>query len=235
MWRNIITRFGIPRALISDNGTQFDCGVYRELCSKYGIEPYFSTPAYPQSNGQAEASNKSILNGIKKRLENAKGRWVEELPSVLWAHRTTPRRSTGETPFALCFGTQAILPLGIGLPTLRSQAFDTGRNDMMLALDLVLIEERRDRALASMARYQQQLAKSYNLRVQLRRYNPGELVLKKVLPAERRPADGKLGPNWDGPYQIDSVAGVGAYRLSDMSGRSLPRPWNSTHLRKFYQ
>ena len=192
-------------------------------------------PAYPQSNGQAEASNKTILDGIKKRLERAKGKWVEELPSVLWAHHTTPRRSTGETPFALCFGTQAILPLEIGFLTLKSQAFDTGQNDMMLALDLDLIEEQRDRALASMARYQQQLAKSYNQRVQLRRYTPGELVLKKVLPADRRPADGKLGPNWDGPYQIDSIAGTGAYRLSDMSGRSLPRPWNSTHLRKFYQ
>lgn len=47
VWRNIITRFGIPRVLISDNGTQFDCGVYQELCSKYGIRPYFSTPAHP--------------------------------------------------------------------------------------------------------------------------------------------------------------------------------------------
>ncbi|CAL5410013.1 unnamed protein product [Camellia sinensis] len=69
VWRNIITRFGISRALISDNGSQFDCRVYRELCSKYGIRPYFSTPAYPQSNGQAEASNKTILDDIKKRLE----------------------------------------------------------------------------------------------------------------------------------------------------------------------
>ena len=109
-----------------------------------------------------------------------------------------------------------------------------GRNDMMLALDLILIKERRDRALASMAQYQQQLAKSYNQRVQLRRYTPGELVLKKVLPAARKSADGKLGPNWDGPYQVDLIAGVRAYRLKDMSGRSLPRPWNSTHLRKFY-
>ena len=105
---------------------------------------------------------------------------------------------------------------------------------MILALDLILIDEWKDRALASMAQYQQQLAKSYNQRVQLRRYTPGELVLKKVLPAAKKPADGKLGPNWDGPYQIDSIAGVGAYRLKDMSRRSLPRPWNSTHLYKFY-
>ncbi|KAF5932932.1 hypothetical protein HYC85_029103 [Camellia sinensis] len=224
---------GAREALISNNDTQFDCGVYRELCSEYGIRPYFSTPAFPQSNGQAEASNKVILDGIKKRLEKAKGRWVEELPSVLLAHHTTPRRSTGETPFALCFGNQAIIPLEIGLPTLKSKVFDMDRNDMMLALDLTLIEERRDRALASMARYQQQLAKSYNQRIQLCRYVPGELLRKKVLPAARNPTDGKLGPNWDGPYQIDLIVGTGAYRLKDMSGRSLPRPWNSSHLSKF--
>ncbi|XP_028124414.1 uncharacterized protein LOC114321449 [Camellia sinensis] len=195
VWKNIITRFGIPRALISDNGTQFDCGVYRELCNTYGIQPYFSLPAYPQSNGQAEASNKVILDGIKKRLEKAKE---------------------------------------IDLPTMKSKAFDMGRNDMMLALDLTLIEERRDCALACMGRYQQQLAKSYNQHVQLHRYTPRELVLKKVLPATKNPADGKLGPNWDSPYQVDSITRIGAYRLKDMTGRSLPRPWNSTHLRKFY-
>lgn len=105
---------------------------------------------------------------------------------------------------------------------------------MMLVLDLVLIEERRNHALASVAWYQQQLAKSYNQRVQLRCYTPGELVLKKVLPAARKPADGKLGPNWDDPYQVDSITRVGAYRLRDMTGRSLPQPWNSTHLCKFY-
>ena len=54
------------------------------------IEFYNSTLAYPQSNGQAEASNKTILDGLKKRLEKAKGKWAEELPSVLWAYQTTP-------------------------------------------------------------------------------------------------------------------------------------------------
>ncbi|XP_028097557.1 uncharacterized protein LOC114297340 [Camellia sinensis] len=155
VWKNIITRFGIPRALVSVNGPQFDCGIYWELCNTYDIWPYFSSPAYPRSNGQAEASNKVILDGIKKRLEKAKDKWVEELPSVLWAHHTTPRRSTGETPFTLCFGTQAIIHLEIGLPTLKSKVFNMRHNDMMLALDLTLIEEHRDLALACMVRYQQ--------------------------------------------------------------------------------
>ncbi|XXG78142.1 hypothetical protein AAC387_Pa08g2147 [Persea americana] len=83
VWKNIITRFGIPRTLISDNGTQFDSNFFKSFCQEYGIRNIHSTPAYPQSNGQAEISNKVLLDGIKKRLDRAKERWAEELPSVL--------------------------------------------------------------------------------------------------------------------------------------------------------
>ncbi|XP_050280262.1 uncharacterized protein LOC126721249 [Quercus robur] len=81
--KNIITRFGIPHTLISDNGLQFDSKAFRRYCSELGIANRYSTPAYPQGNGQAEAINKTIVNGLKKRLDNVKGRWVEELPHVL--------------------------------------------------------------------------------------------------------------------------------------------------------
>ncbi|XP_028070167.1 uncharacterized protein LOC114272646 [Camellia sinensis] len=151
VWKNIITRFDIPRALVSNNSTQFNCSMYKELCSIYGIQPYFSSLAYPQNNGQAESSNKVMLDGIKKWLAKAKGKWVEELPNVLWTHHTTPRYATGETPFSMCFGIEAIIPLEISLSTLKSKAFDIGRNDMMLALDLNLLEERQDQALTCMA------------------------------------------------------------------------------------
>jgi hypothetical protein len=74
VWRNIITRFGIPRVLVSDNGTQFDSGPFKAFCEQYGIRNYFYTPAYPQGNGQAESFNKILLDGIKKHLEQAKER-----------------------------------------------------------------------------------------------------------------------------------------------------------------
>lgn len=122
VWQNVVTRFGILKILISDNGTQFDGCLFRGFCEDLKIEFYNSTPAYPQSNGQAEASNKTILDGLKKRLEKAKRKWAEELPSVLWAYRTTPRRSTRETPFALAYGMEAVIPLEVGIPTLRSES-----------------------------------------------------------------------------------------------------------------
>jgi transposase InsO family protein len=83
LWKNIVTRFGIPRPLVYDNGTQFRGSVIAEFCDKYGIRRHFSSVGFPQGNGQAEASNKVVLAGIKRRLDAAKGRWVEELPSVL--------------------------------------------------------------------------------------------------------------------------------------------------------
>ena len=78
IWKNIVTRFGVPH-----NGLQFDSKVFRRYCSELGIANRYSISAYPQGNGQAKAVNKVIVNGLKKRLDDTKGRWVEELPHVL--------------------------------------------------------------------------------------------------------------------------------------------------------
>ncbi|XP_075666061.1 uncharacterized protein LOC142635889 [Castanea sativa] len=97
----------------------FDSKAFRRYCGGLGIRNGYSTPTYPQGNGQAKATNKVILAGLKKRLDDAKGRWVEELPYVLWTYRTTLCRSTGETPFSMTYGIEAIIPLELGFPTLR--------------------------------------------------------------------------------------------------------------------
>ena len=76
--------------------------------------------AYLQGNEQAETVNKVIISGLKKRLDDVKGRWVEELPHVLWTYQTTPRRSTRETPFSMSYGAEAVIPIETGFPTLRT-------------------------------------------------------------------------------------------------------------------
>lgn len=83
LWKNIVTRFGVPRTLVSNNRQQFDSKAFREYCSDLGIINRYSPLAYPQINGYTEAMNKIIVNGLKKRLEGVKGNWAEELPSVL--------------------------------------------------------------------------------------------------------------------------------------------------------
>ena len=141
VWRNIVTRFGTPHTLISDNGLQFDSKAFRQYCSDLGIKNRYFTSAYPQGNGQAETVKKVIVNGLKKRLDDAKGKWVEELPYVLWTYRTTPRRSTGGTPFSMTYGAEAVIPLETGFPTLRTSTFSSDSNDGMLEKSLDLIEE----------------------------------------------------------------------------------------------
>ena len=89
IWKNIVCRLGIPRSIVSDNGPQFDSRVYWDVFQELKIKNLYTTPRYPQRNGQVEAFNKTLLIALKKRLDSAKRKWVEEHPRVLWAYRTT--------------------------------------------------------------------------------------------------------------------------------------------------
>ena len=104
IWKNIVCRFGIPLASVADNGPQFDSIAFKTFYLELKIKNFYSTPCYPQSNGQAETTNKTLFFALKKKLEEAKGKWVDELPEVLWAYRTTPGRLIRTTPFALAIG-----------------------------------------------------------------------------------------------------------------------------------
>ena len=158
VWKNIITKFGVSNSLISNNDLQFDSQAFCEFYSDLGIRNRYSSPAYPQGNGQAEAVNKVIVNGLKRRQEGAKVNWAEELPNVLWAYRTTPRRSTGKTPFSLTYGTEAVIPAKVNLCSARVSEFNTSQNDGHLMECLDLLEEYRDTATIRLAEYQQKLA-----------------------------------------------------------------------------
>ena len=137
----------MPYALISDNGLQFDSKAFKKYCSDLGIKNRYSTPAYPQENGQAETINKVIVNGLKKRLNDAEGKWIEELPHVLWTYRTTPQKSIGETPFSMTYVAEAVIPLENGFPTMRTSTFTLNGNDELLKKSLDLIKERRENAM----------------------------------------------------------------------------------------
>jgi len=162
VWKNIVTRFGVPDSLILDNALQFDSKAFRTFCSDLSIKNRYSTPAYPQRNGQAEAINKTILNGLKRRLDGAKGRWAKELPNVLWAYRTTPKRSTGETPFSLTYGAEAVIPIEVNLCSARVTGLDPFQNDGLMLEHMDWLEECREAATIRLAEYQQRLAQRYN-------------------------------------------------------------------------
>ena len=172
VWKSIVTQFGVPHVLISDNGLQFDSKMFRKYCGELGITNRYFTPAYPQGNGQAEAVNKVILSELKKRLDDAKGKWVEELPHVLWTYRTMPRRSTGKPIFSMTYGAETVIPLESGFPTTRTSLFNPKNNDEQLTRGLDLIEEKRENAMVQLAYYQQKLKQSYDANVKLRPFAP---------------------------------------------------------------
>ena len=97
------------------------------------------------------------MSGLKKRLDNAMRKWVEELPHVLWTYQTTRRRSTGETPFSMTYRAKTVIPLKMGFPTLRTSSFTPNSNNGLLEKGLDLIEERRENAMVQLAYYQHKL------------------------------------------------------------------------------
>ena len=162
VWKNIICRFGIPRTIISDNGRQFDSQAFRSFCSNLGIRNKYSSPGHPQANGKTELTNRTLLRLIKSRLVGAKGAWPEELPNVLWAYRTMMRTPTGETPFNLTYGTEAVIPVEVGLTSLRKEFFDEQDNNDQLKHNLDLVDEVREQATQRMTKYKQKIAEYYN-------------------------------------------------------------------------
>ena len=126
-----------------------------------------------------------MLKIIKTQLKGAKGIWPEELPSVLWANRTTVRTPTGETPFRLTYGNEEIILAEIGLTSYRIDNHDEVRNDEAIRLQLDLVDEVRATAEQRLVRYQDRMAKHYNSRVRHRDFKVGDLVLRKVMGATR--------------------------------------------------
>ena len=182
--------------LVSDNGKQFDNSVLRDFCSELGIKNHYSSPAHPQTNRQVEVMNRTLLKIIKTRLEGAKGIWPDELPNVLWAYRTTARTPTGETPFRLTYGVDAVIPAEVGFTSYRVQNYMEDKNEEAMCLQLDLVDEARAMAEQRLARYQNLMSKNYNTKVRHRDFQIRDLVLRKVMGTAKDPSQGKLGPNW---------------------------------------
>ena len=127
-------------------------------------------------------TNINLLKIIKTRLEGA---WSEELPDVLWAYRTTTRVPTGETLFKLTFGNEAIIPMEVGLTSLRVKTYEGQKNQQELNNNLDLIDDVREEAMKRIAKHKEALAKYYNRKVKVRRFNIGDLVLRKISQATK--------------------------------------------------
>ena len=213
VWRSIICRFGIPRALVSDNGKQFDNPKFRDFCAELAIKNYYSSLTHLQSNRQAEVTIRTLKAALKTKLENLKGKWVEYLLEVLLTYRTTRKLATQEASFDLAYGTKAVAPVEVGLKSPRIELANTEHKEEILHLNLDLLEEKREHVLKHAEYYHRKTAKYYGQRVRPRSFKPDNLVLKKLLPARKDPTHRKLRPNWKGPYVVSRIVRPGNYEL----------------------
>ena len=234
IWRNIITRFGIPRSMILDNGRQFDTSKLTDYLSSLGCQARFTAVVHPQTNGQAEAAKKSILHGIQKKLNDAKGNWADELHGVLWNLRTTEKTATGETPFMLTYGSEAVLPVEVALHTHRLTTFQEAANNAALREALDLLPSIRDDSMLREALYKLRIARMHNRTVRMTPIRVVDLVLRRTESVARATEHGKLTANWEGPYKVASQIRPGTFRIETLDVTPVPRAWHSSNLRKYH-
>lgn len=141
-------RFGVPRILVIDNGTQIMGEKITKAMTDLQIKHIKAYVAYPQANGQVEVSNRTIMQSLKKRVEEIPWCWVDELPNILWAYRNTLRSATDISPFKMAYGVEVVSPVEVYLRSPRVKYFDPEGSYEGLHLYNTLIEETRDKAAA---------------------------------------------------------------------------------------
>ena len=150
---------------------------------------------------------------------------------MLWYIRTTTTKLTGETPFILVYGAEAVLPHEVKHRSTQVLAFDEARQDATRGMDLMLGEERRQEAALRTARYQQALGRYHCRSIRPWMLEVGDLVLRRALSREGLH---KLSPMWEGPFRVAHVSRPGAVRLETQDGVPIQNAWNIQHLWKFY-
>ncbi|XP_070013111.1 uncharacterized protein [Nicotiana sylvestris] len=115
---NIICRFGIPKTIITDNAANLNIHLMREVCEQFQIMHRNSTPYWPKANGVLEAANKNIKKILRKMNQGSR-KWHKKLPFALLGYRTTVRILVGATPYLLFYGTEAVIPTEVEIPSLR--------------------------------------------------------------------------------------------------------------------
>jgi transposase InsO family protein len=179
----------VPNCIILDNSSQFTSGLFREYRALVDIKICFASITYPRSNGQVEHANAKVLKSLKTRRFNSKleacdKKWLDNLQSVLWSIRTSATKSTGETPFFLVYGAEAVLPTDIKFGSPRVLAFNELHQEDLISDCLLLLEEAWCQAAPHAARYQRGLCRYHNRHIRVRTLEVGDLVLRRILSCE---------------------------------------------------
>jgi hypothetical protein len=235
---HVIHRFGIPQTITTDGGSVFVSKEFRTFCDDMGIKLIRSSPYYAQANGQAEASNQSLIKLIKRKIDENPRDWHEKLSEALWAYRMSCHGAIKTSPYQLVYGQEAVLPWEITAGSRRV----TFQNDLTAeeyaALMSDTIEDATELRLWSLEKIKEnkaRVARAYNKKVRPKEFQVGDLVWEAVLPlGTRDKAYGKWSPNWHGPYKVVQALKGNAYMLEELSGEKFPVAVNGQHLKKYF-
>ncbi|KAI9116999.1 hypothetical protein K1719_011998 [Acacia pycnantha] len=186
---------------------------FQKLVSDFHIQQHFASVEHPQSNGQAEASNKVIVDGLKKRMDDATSSWVDQLPYVLWGYRTKIGESSWRKVIALQHEEE---------------------NNDAIAVDLDLVDEVRIAAHCRDLAAKQLISTRYNRKVRPRSFGKGSLVLRRADNGNKNAIEGKLASNWEGPYRVTEDLRKGAYKLETLQKKAVKQTWNADKLKAYY-
>ncbi|KAM6543105.1 hypothetical protein CsatB_007552 [Cannabis sativa] len=209
-------------------------GQYVHAADKFGFKA---------SNNEAEYE--ALITGLRlaqelqvEHIEFCRN-WPEELPEVLWSYRTTEKAATGQTPFAIPYGYEAMFPVELEPPSHKRLTYNQEVNHALLVESLDEVEEKRIAANLKLIAHQQKVARYFNKQVRAQKFFVGDMVLRRVFLNTKDSMAGVLGPNWEGPYQVIEVLELGAYKLGKYDEKRqlvlVTRYWNREHLRKYYE
>eukprot|EP00253_Pinus_taeda_P010837 PITA_10837 len=234
----IITRFGVPTALVFDNASYFSGNSMIDFAIKRGFKLKYSANYYPQGNGLVESTNKNLIKIIKRTIEQNHRNWHKSLVFALWADRITQKASIGTSPLNLVYGKEAILPTNLVLPSLALVQFieQTPSSSIQLIYDQILkLEEERDKAKDTHAKHQQIIKAAFDSASSgSKQFQVGDLVLKWDKPHEDKGKHTKFQKLWLGPFQIYEKIGHSTFLLQDLTGVRESLPVNGLILKKFF-
>jgi hypothetical protein len=234
---DLITRFDCPSKIVTDNAAAFGSEPLAKFCEQFRIKLIHSTPYYPQGNGLAESSNKSLIKIIKRLLEDNKKAWHSRLKFSLWADRVTTKRSIGVSPFQLVYGAEAVFPSHLAIPVAKFvQDHQEEPDDMIRRIhQLVEVQQAREQTVDRIQDHQQKIKQVFDKKAKRERFQIGDLVLKWDAPKQDKGKHNKFEALWIGPFKISETFSNNTYRLRGLEGEEVfSSPVNGHFLKKCF-
>nr|GEY34786.1 reverse transcriptase domain-containing protein [Tanacetum cinerariifolium] len=214
--KSLFSRFGTPRAIISDRGTHFCNEQFARVMIKYGVTHRLATAYHPQTSGQVEISNQGLKRILERTVRENRASWSDKLDDALWAFRTAFKTPIGCTSYKLVYEKSCHLPIKLehnAYWDLKHVNFDckTAGDHRKLQLN-----ELRDQAYKNSLIYKERTKKLHDSKIKNRIFNVGDQVL--LFNYRLKIFLGKLKIRWSGPFTITQVFLYGTVELSQPNG-----------------